>query len=89
VKKNELILLKTQGKSVSSPFLSHEEQGKAEANRTDVSRLLNFLSPWDSLVLEEEVSCSRAERGAGAALAHAAGRGLPGARGRFTQSSLT
>lgn len=47
-------------------------------------KLLNLLFPWDELVQEEEVSCSRAEQGAGAALASAAGQGLPGACGPFT-----
>lgn len=83
-KKPQLILLKTWGKSVSSPSLSHEEQGKAEANPTDTSGLLNLLFPRDKLVQEEEVSRSGAERGAGAALASAAGWGLPGACGQFT-----
>lgn len=84
MEKNESVLLKTQGKSVSSPSLSHEEQGKAEANPTDMSKLLNLLFPQDKLVQEEGVSCSGAERGSGAALAGAAGRGLPGACGQFT-----
>lgn len=51
--------------------------------------LLSCLVPGNTLVQEEEVSCSRAEQGTGAALTCAVDRGLPGACGQFTYSPLT